>query len=178
MRSRQTAGIPGDIHVLSRAGLSRTASLAMIEVTGADGQSRRMLIGVGGGAPRLVADLSAAPAPAPARAEVDWFEESDSPAAESAQPTPSQTEQKPASHKAPVGQKLSVKVDDEPGTDPLRAPRKQRVSNAYDAGRGGKDRANLVAEVLAERGSDEPDRTGWRDPWAKNFEAMLGRRSG
>ncbi|MDG1481689.1 MAG: hypothetical protein P8R54_18990 [Myxococcota bacterium] len=58
LRARKTGGVPGDIKVISRAGLSRTASLAMIEVIGSDGEPRRMLVGVGGGAPRLVADLS------------------------------------------------------------------------------------------------------------------------
>jgi len=189
IRNRTTTdGISDDIHVLSRAGLSRTASLTMIEVTGADGQTRRMLIGVGGGgAPRLVADLSTPRTTV--TAEEDWFQE---PVAEEPAPqTPARLHPKPlatpqampmAATDSAVGQRLSITTPQEPAVDPLRTPCGSRVAQTYNSRKpsGGRDGLNLVAEVLAERGQDESETEsdpGWSDPWAKNFEALLGRRS-
>jgi hypothetical protein len=142
-----------------------------------------MLIGVGGGAPRLVADLSATPSASTA-ASVDWFEESieEAPAPRPApKPLAQAASPEPVSAEPPrVGQRLSVTTPEEPGPDPLRAPR-GRAARAY--GRkppGDAESLNLVAEVLAERGQEKPAAeagASWSDPWAKNFEALLGRRS-
>jgi hypothetical protein len=47
-----------EISIVGRASLGREGSLAVIEVEDSDGQPRRLLVGYGGGAPRLVADLA------------------------------------------------------------------------------------------------------------------------
>jgi hypothetical protein len=49
------------INVLGRSALSRDGQLAVVEVADGCGGTRRLLIGFGGGAPRLVADLWADP---------------------------------------------------------------------------------------------------------------------
>ena len=151
-RSRRTDGVSDEIVVLSRTGLSRTASLAMIEVVSTDGRTRRMLIGVGGGAPRLVADLSD-PTPVQAALEtpavggsVSWFVGAEA-ADDELEPEEVAPEPTPTLTRVP--------------------PRRNRRS----------DRESLVAEVLAERGSSEEPRN-WKDPWARNFEAMLGKHAG
>ena len=57
------------IRIVSRSTLGKDGTLAMIEVADGDHRTRRLLVGFGGGAPRLVADVSAwdvavaAPAP-------------------------------------------------------------------------------------------------------------------
>lgn len=62
---RRREGPHNDVLVLSRTALSRNASLAVIEVLDATGETRRMLIGVGGSnAPQMVADLTLPPQPA------------------------------------------------------------------------------------------------------------------
>ena len=84
MRQRQLgSGVPSDILVLSRTAVSRSASLAVIEVTAADNTIRRLLVGVGGGAPRIVADLSspaAAQEAAAAALEDAWMQPEEAPA--------------------------------------------------------------------------------------------------
>jgi hypothetical protein len=47
-----------EIQIVGRASLGREGSLAVVEVEDNDGRHRRLLIGYGGGAPRLVADLA------------------------------------------------------------------------------------------------------------------------
>jgi hypothetical protein len=178
IRSRKTTRIPGHITVLSRATLSRAASLAMIEVADSNGQTRRMLIGVGGGAPRLVSDLSAnssAPSQFSAR-DLSGYAESPRDAA-ATRLSQRASEQNRAADA--VGQRLSVATPGEPRAGGGRLT--GRVAQAYansSAGTGA-DKLDLVAEVLAERGNDEvadiDDSPS--DPWAKNFEALLERRS-
>jgi hypothetical protein len=59
MRSRSLKALrgPDAISVVSRSQLGKDGSLAVVEVAEADGEKRRLLVGFGGGAPRLVADL-------------------------------------------------------------------------------------------------------------------------
>lgn len=59
LRSRSLKALrgPDAISVVSRSQLGKDGSLAVIEVAEADGEKRRLLVGFGGGAPRLVADL-------------------------------------------------------------------------------------------------------------------------
>jgi flagellar biogenesis protein FliO len=47
------------IHVVSRQPMGKDGSLALIEVQDGDSRPRRLLVGLGGGSPRLVADISA-----------------------------------------------------------------------------------------------------------------------
>ena len=47
------------INVVSRQPMGKDGSLALIEVHDGDSRPRRLLVGLGGGAPRLVADVSA-----------------------------------------------------------------------------------------------------------------------
>lgn len=47
------------IRIISRTQMGKEGSLAMIEVADGDQRTRRLLVGFGGGAPRLVADVSA-----------------------------------------------------------------------------------------------------------------------
>lgn len=47
------------IHVVSRQHMGKDGTLALIEVNDGDQRKRRLLVGLGGGAPRLVADVSA-----------------------------------------------------------------------------------------------------------------------
>lgn len=47
------------IHVVSRQPMGKDGSLALIEVQDGDSRKRRLLVGLGGGSPRLVADISA-----------------------------------------------------------------------------------------------------------------------
>jgi hypothetical protein len=57
------------IRIISRSAMGKEGTLAVIEVADGDHRTRRLLVGFGGGAPRLVADVSAwdvavaAPAP-------------------------------------------------------------------------------------------------------------------
>jgi len=229
LKTRKADGIPGDIKVISRTGLSRTASLAMIEVIGSDGEPRRMLVGVGGGAPRLVADLSenivpsreATDAERSAGAERSFRTEvtrsrteagryrtdtvwsgADADLAEEnvAEPTPAMGamptrqqpsapvgERAPAAERALVGQRLSVTTPENPHPapsqklSPVHAPSTSamRVYGAQKS-QASAESLNLVAQVLAERGSDKPvpeSDADWNDPWAENFEALLARRT-
>jgi hypothetical protein len=178
IRSRKTDRIPGHITVLSRATLSRAASLAMIEVADSNGQTRRMLIGVGGGAPRLVSDLSGISSTQAQFSARDLSGYAESPRDTAA----SRSSQRPSEQSRAsdgVGQRLSVNTPGEPGAGGARLS--GRVAKAYansNAGTGA-DKLDLVAEVLAERGKDdvaEIDESP-SDPWAKNFEALLERRS-
>ena len=178
VRSRKTQGFPGQINVLSRAVLSRNASLAMIEVADSDGETRRMLIGVGGGAPRLVADLSATSSSQTqfSAQELSGYVEAPR---EPAAARPPRRAVEPSRAADAVGQRLSVSTPDEIGAGASRLS--GRVAQAYSkssATSSGTDNLDLVAEVLAERGNDTPEREdGPSDPWAKNFEALLERRS-
>ncbi len=53
--------VPGPgMRVLSRLALGREGALLLVEVDDGRGESRRLLLGAGGGAPRLVAELDAA----------------------------------------------------------------------------------------------------------------------
>jgi len=47
------------IHVISRQAMGKDGTLALIEIHDGDARKRRLLVGLGGGAPRLVADVSA-----------------------------------------------------------------------------------------------------------------------
>jgi len=47
------------IHVVSRQAMGKDGTLALIEVHDGDSRKRRLLVGLGGGSPRLVADVSA-----------------------------------------------------------------------------------------------------------------------
>jgi hypothetical protein len=178
MRSRKTDGIPGHITVLSRATLSRAASLAMIEVADSNGQTRRMLIGVGGGAPRLVSDLSGISSASAHLSGRDLSGYAESPRDTVA----SRSSQRPSQQirgSEGAGQRLSVTTPGENGAGGTRLS--GRVAKAYASSNPGTgaDKLDLVAEVLAERGKDdvaEIDESP-SDPWAKNFEALLERRS-
>ena len=178
MRSRTTNGVPDHISVLSRATLSRNTSLAMIEVSDSDGQTRRMLIGVGGGAPRLVADLSATSSEQTqfsARDLSGYVEAPREAAAARASRRPA--EQNRAADA--VGQRLSVSTPDDLGASGARLSGRVAQAYANTNAATGSDKLDLVAEVLAERGNDDA-RDGDdspSDPWAKNFEALLERRS-
>jgi hypothetical protein len=61
VRSRvQNQEFPAEaIRVLSRQVMGKDGTLALIEVHDGDSRKRRLLVGLGGGAPRLVADVSA-----------------------------------------------------------------------------------------------------------------------
>lgn len=59
MYRRGNAPAPGVLSVLVRQSLGDRGALVLIEVTGGDGERRRLLIGTGGGPPTLVADLGA-----------------------------------------------------------------------------------------------------------------------
>lgn len=52
------------LQVISRHPLGDRAALVLVEVVDADGERRRLLVGTGGGAPSLVADLGLVPGPA------------------------------------------------------------------------------------------------------------------
>lgn len=72
-RDLNPAAAPSPLRVIARQPAGDRSSLLLVEVPGADGQARRLLVGTGSGAPTLVADLgllSSAPAPV-ARAPVD-----------------------------------------------------------------------------------------------------------
>lgn len=56
-RTMKVLSGPKPIEVMTRTALGKDGSLAVVEVTEADGEKRRLLVGFGGGAPRLVADL-------------------------------------------------------------------------------------------------------------------------
>ena len=61
IRSRvQNPNVPIEaIRVVSRQPMGKEGALALIEVHDGDSRKRRLLVGLGGGAPRLVADVSA-----------------------------------------------------------------------------------------------------------------------
>lgn len=175
-RNRQVDGTSSEIRVLSRAALNNRASLAVVEVMGADGVNRRMLVGVGGGAPRLVADLSTLRAAGSAPSAVveetpDAVSEVvEEPAAVEADPTPArqndaptveaQTEDKPARGRKHGAAAYAQEQED--------AERQKRLQARED----------LLAQVLAEREADRDDSSSRKEAWARNFEALLGQHSG
>ncbi|MFM2247115.1 MAG: hypothetical protein RL071_3189, partial [Pseudomonadota bacterium] len=57
LERRRKAVAPTALRVVSTTSLGRDGSLSVVEVKDADGALRRLLVGHGGGAPRLVADL-------------------------------------------------------------------------------------------------------------------------
>ncbi len=58
-KASKTTAVRQSIRVMSRTHMGKEGSLAMIEVADGDQRTRRLLVGFGGGAPRLVADVSA-----------------------------------------------------------------------------------------------------------------------
>jgi len=160
-RGKESAG--SDITVISRTMLAKGASVAVIEVGGAGGQSRRMLIGIGGGAPRLVAEL-------PTGLEG---------AAESNMLSPSVTFERAC---APSTARLEKSVDDltsggSTGTDGYGPNGLMNRNVSWDDDMHLSNRDGLVAEVLANR-SSELDSNPGKVPWARNFEALLHRYVG
>jgi hypothetical protein len=64
LRPPQDGDVPSAMTVVSRTSLGDKSHLIVVDVTGADGERRRLLVGTGTGAPSLVADLGAvAPTP-------------------------------------------------------------------------------------------------------------------
>lgn len=181
------AGDTDDVLVLSRTAVTRTSSLAVIEVTDVNGDTRRMLVGLGGGAPSLVADLSA-PAPAVAAAatvaSLPAVAAGASASASASAPEPKTAEELEAAWMREGGSA---------GLDPESAPRPRRRGAAAYVEEAQEDRTTsrrkgksaLISEVLAERQERvEPpkparkrrsrDEDVYRDPWARDFAAILG----
>ncbi|MEL6347008.1 MAG: hypothetical protein AAFV53_28095 [Myxococcota bacterium] len=179
-RSRMTDGVDSGIKVLSRAALSAKNSLAVIEVLGADGQMRRMLVGIGGGAPRLVADLTAPVAVAPVVVATpgEAVEASDVRASDV---------RASGVHEPGVAKTESVAVVEEEAAAQPKVRRRKRGAAAYeqeqeDAMRQQRlvAREQLLAQVLAEREreNEREDVSSRKETWARNFEALLGQHSG
>jgi hypothetical protein len=59
LRPPQDGDAPSAMTVVSRTALGDRSHLIVVDVTGADGERRRLLVGTGTGAPSLVADLGA-----------------------------------------------------------------------------------------------------------------------
>jgi hypothetical protein len=172
-------GIPCDVQVLSRTAVTRSSSLAVIEVSDAGGDIRRMLIGVGGGAPRLVADLTAGSsaaiqmgteplsepvAAAAADLEAEWMREGEEPAPAAEPELDAPRRRGVSAYRAPEAE------------EPVPVPVSSRRQIAA--------KTELISEVLAER--EEPaarparrrrqarEEETWEDPWARNFASFLG----
>lgn len=184
---RSSDGISSDVIVLSRTAVSRTSSLAVIEVSDASGQTRRMLVGIGGGAPSMVADLSPS---GDTSASAAALEEAWMTAGESAV-TATVTD-------APVTDTAAPKADED--EIDLVSPRR-RGAAAYAAAEEAPPRrrrqpavaekTELISAVLAEKTDTRREAPAapprrrrkareeetWQDPWARNFAAILGQPS-
>jgi hypothetical protein len=189
--SRRSGGISSDVLVLSRTAVSRNATLAVIEVSDAQGATRRMLIGIGGGAPRMVADLSGEPV-AQSVAEVALSEEQPAVTEAELTETWSQATSRSRSRSRPLQPpKNPALVDDEED-----APRRRGLAaytsqgadtpvKARKVNRKKSTKTDLISEVLASRDeapakaeqSGASGEDSWQDPWARNFASFLGQPS-
>jgi hypothetical protein len=151
LRSRSMRALrgPDAISVVSRTQLGKDGNLAVVEVIEADGERRRLLVGFGSGAPRLVADLGR---PMP-----------EAEAAEASQPVASAAVQRVAP--PPPANAASAWAKAVRGAE---TPDARRVPGPLVGGRPSalEHRHDLIKEVLAERTDDDPS-----DPSARG---MLG----
>lgn len=180
---RRVVVAPASLRVISSTPLGRDGHISVVEVKDADGALRRMLVGHGGGAPRLIAELDGlrefgavevAAAPPPLRG--------------------AEPERAAASARASEGERLSAagrSAEGERAGPPSLA--QDPPSRGAEAGRAGgrgapprgaaagarplAPRSDLIAEVLAERGEDEQDAVDDppdRPSGAYTFRGLLG----
>ncbi len=166
LRSRSLKALRGAdaIEVLSRSQVSKDGSLAVVEVTEVDGVRRRLLVGFGGGAPRLVADLGR---PLPDLEDEPPIVTRPLPDAPTDRPRPAPTASATAPASAPTPE----------APTPLDSARPPRANAAaawaravMDAGDGTaappppepvlEVRHDLIQEILAEREDDGDDGSG------------------
>jgi hypothetical protein len=170
---RRVVVAPASLRVISTTALGQGGGISVVEVKDADGALRRLLVGHGGGAPRLIVELDglrdfgAADSPVPPLA----------PAAVARAAEPSR-----ASEPADRAQGPSSVAADPPsrsgeaaragGGVRTAAPRAPAVGPRPLA-----PRSDLIAEVLAERGEDEQDaldEASDRPSGAYTFRGLLG----
>lgn len=180
--NRSSGGISSDVLILSRTAVSRNATLAVIEVADAHGNARRMLVGIGGGAPRLVADLSgelqAQPEPVAALEE-------DTAAVTGAELKETWSKatgrrKRSAPLQPPKNPALVDEEEDAPRRRGLAAYTSQGPDTPVAArklNRGKSSKTELISEVLAARDEQPAKDDAWQDPWARNFAAILGQPS-
>ena len=149
LRSRSLKALrgPAAIGVLSRSHLGKDGSLAIVEVAEADGEKRRLLVGFGGGAPRLVADLGR---PFPEAEEAGLAELAGRAAQTGPRAAAGDGGRKPAGSEPSRGNAASAWAravrEAGPGEVPPQAAGNGRLERRHD----------LIQEVLAERGDDDP----------------------
>jgi len=167
LRPPQGGDVPtAAMSVVSRTPLGDRSHLLVVDVTGADGERRRLLIGTGTGAPSLVADLGALPtSPAlltgPTRPEKGSFLEAldaigveAQERREAARLDPSDIRGPAADDDLPRARPRGVAAFAANAAEPRRRSREDAAAHAR----------SLVDEVLAERGSSPG--TGPRKPGA------------
>jgi hypothetical protein len=155
LRAPQGGDVPtAAMSVVSRTPLGDRSHLLVVDVTGADGERRRLLIGTGTGAPSLVADLGAlTPTPllsGPTRPERGTFLEAldaigveAQERREAARLDPSDIVGPAAEDEFPRARPRGVAAFAANAAEPRRRTREDAAAHAR----------NLVDEVLAERGS-------------------------
>ncbi len=157
-RRRKSAGPPLELRLISRLSLGREGQLAVIEVADGAGAYRRLLVGLGGGAPRLVMELDSS-----------TFESALVANGVPAEPRARPTESRPA---RPT-----------PDSGPTERPAESRARPATsrpatpDARRPLAVRSDLIQEVLAEREGPlegEPPAEDQEKPPAYTFRGLLG----
>jgi hypothetical protein len=158
LERRRKAVAPTALRVVSTTSLGRDGSLSVVEVKDADGALRRLLVGHGGGAPRLVADL-------------DQGADFDARLGEAeVAPRPAEAAARPA--RAAEGRPAPRLAD-----PPTRHTDEGRGSRAGGP-RALAPRKDLIAEVLAERTDDDdtpsPDEPQDRPSGAYTFRGLLG----
>ena len=165
-RRRRSAGPPLELRLVSRLSRGREGQLAVIEVADGAGAYRRLLVGLGGGAPRLVMELDSSTfetalvangLPPAARARPAEARR----AAETRAPTPRTPSEAPSA--------------DRPQESRARAATARPP--APDSRRPLAVRSDLIQEVLAEREGPpegEPPAEEQEKPPAYTFRGLLG----
>ncbi len=139
------------IRIVSRQHLGKEGALALIELSDGDARTRRLLVGLGGGAPRLVADVSAweVAVAAPSNVMND--------AVASAGPDPDQASVTQLTDRRVVAQPVSAEREAPAlrlaskgfGAELARAAK--RYGEVEDATVSSSGRADLIEDVLAKR---------------------------
>lgn len=169
---RRVVVAPASLRVISTTALGQGGGISVVEVKDADGALRRLLVGHGGGAPRLIVELDGLRDFGAAESTVAAVGAAVARAAEPARASePADRSQGPASVAGDPPSR-SGEAARTGGAARTAAPRASAVGPRPLA-----PRSDLIAEVLAERGEDEQDaldEASDRPSGAYTFRGLLG----
>jgi hypothetical protein len=172
---RRVAVAPASLRVISTTSLGQGGGISVVEVKDADGALRRLLVGHGGGAPRLIVELDGLRDFGAAESTVAPFAAPLAAVARAAEPAR-------ASEPADRGQGPASVAGDPPSRsgEAARTGGGARTAAPRAPAAGPRPlapRSDLIAEVLAERGEDEQDaldEASDRPSGAYTFRGLLG----